>query len=386
MWHLRDYVKWLTCLQFSICLCSGPPEKPSNLSCITYYDKNMTCWWNPGKDKHITTTYQLKLFIPSIPLQSCIPENFKNSCTIFYPDFHYYVDYIIWVEAKNNFGKTDSDHLVMDTMNSVKPEPIFITSVQPGHGLSRSLIVRWKKPLKLPKVFPLKYCLRYRMAGTADWIEVELNETSSQAEFFMIEGLKPFTKYIVAIRCMKQDGKGYWSDWSLEKTGTTSEDQPSQGPDLWIVNKNPSSQNRSILIMWKEPSKSEANGVIKGYQLKIKERKSQAVMCINSTNLEYSLILSGESYTIAITAYNSVGNSPASVLIVPSANQKELPPVLHVSAAPHNDQLMVEWKASSSTVNTYVVEWCVVESDSNECSGPVHWMYEPNTTNKAFVK
>ncbi|GCC26715.1 interleukin-6 receptor subunit beta-like [Chiloscyllium punctatum] len=386
MWHPRDYVRWLTCLQFSVCLCSGPPEKPSNLSCITYYDKNMTCRWNPGKDKHITSSYQLKLFIPSIPLQSCIPENSKNSCTIFYPDLRYYVDYTIWVEAKNNFGKTDSDHLVLDIMNSVKPEPIFITSIQPGHGLSRSLIVKWKNPLKLPKVFPLKYHLRYRMAKTADWIEADQNETSHHAEFFMIKGLRPFTKYIVAIRCVKQDGKGYWSDWSLEKTGTTSEDRPSQGPNLWIVNKNPNSQNRPVLIMWKELSKSEAKGIIKGYQLKIKEKKSQAVMCINSTNLEYSLILSGESYVISITAYNSVGNSPESVLLVPSANQKELPAVQYVSAIPHNDQLMVEWKAPSSTVNTYIVEWCVADSDSNECSGLVDWIYKPNTTNKAFVK
>ncbi|XP_038646865.1 interleukin-6 receptor subunit beta-like [Scyliorhinus canicula] len=385
MGYRRNCVIWVTCLQFSVCLCSGPPEKPTNLTCVTYYDKNMTCWWNPGHGTLVPTTYQLNLFIPSLHLQNCIPELSKNSCTIYYPNIRYYVDYTIWVEAKNNFGKTDSDHIVLDAMDSVKPEPIFITSVQPGHGSSRSLIVKWENPGKLPIIFPLKYHLRYRMAGTVDWIQIRPEGILPHREDFTIKGLKPFTKYIVAICCMGQDGKGYWSDWSSEKSGTTSEDQPAQGPDLWIVNKNPNSQSRPVLIMWKELSTSDANGIILGYQLQIKERKSQAVAWINSTDLEYSRVLSGESYIITIAAYNSVGNSPESQLIVPPANPEELPPVLQVHAAAHNERLLVEWKAPNATVNRYIVEWCVAESDSNQCSGPVHWMNEPNSTEKAFV-
>ncbi|XP_067842200.1 interleukin-6 receptor subunit beta-like isoform X2 [Heptranchias perlo] len=385
MWYPQGSVILVMCLQFSMCLWSVPPEKPTNLSCITYYDKNMTCWWNPGKDTHVPTTHQLKLFIPSIRLQNCTPEYSKNLCTIFYPNIRYYVDYSIWVEAENNFGKTDSDHIVLDAMDSVKPEPIFITSVQPGQGLSMALIVKWKNPSKLPIVFPLKYHLQYQMAKAVDWIQIQLEGASPRRESFTIKGLKPFTEYIVTICCMKRDGKGYWSDWSLEKSGTTSEDQPSQGPNLWMVNKNPKSQSRAVLIMWKELNKSDANGIILGYRMQIKERKSQSVTWINSTDLEYSLILSGEAYTITITAYNSVGNSPESTLTVPPANQEELPPVLHVCTASHDDQLMVKWKAPNSTVKKYVVEWCVAESDSNHCSEPGQWMYEPNSTEKAFV-
>ncbi|XP_078078679.1 interleukin-6 receptor subunit beta-like [Mustelus asterias] len=345
----------------------------------------MTCWWNPGEDALVSTTYQLKLFIPSIRLQNCIPEHSKNSCTIYYPNIRYFVDYTIWVEAKNKYGKTDSDHIVLDAMDSVKPEPIFITSVQPGHGSGGALIVKWENPWKLPFIFPLKYHIQYRMAGTVGWIQIQLEEIPPHQEVFTIKGLKPFTKYIVAIRCMRRYGNGYWSDWSLEKTGTSSEDQPAQGPDLWIVNKNPNLQSRPVLIMWKELSPSDANGIILGYQLQIRERKSQTVAWINSTDLKYSLVLSGESYKIAITAYNSVGNSPESTLIVPPANPEELPPIQHVQAAPHNEQLMVEWKAPNSSVNRYTLEWCVAESDSDQCTGPVHWRNEPNSTEKAFV-
>ncbi|XP_007890430.2 interleukin-6 receptor subunit beta-like [Callorhinchus milii] len=270
-------------------------------------------------------------------------------------------------------------------MDKVKTEPPEIISVQPVGDQSDALSVKWVIDMKLPAVFHLKYDLRYQKIGTTDWKQIQIENASLPKKSFIIEGLKPFTVYTVAIRCMNINGKGYWSEWSLEKNGSTSEDNPSQGPALWMVNKNPKSENRTILIMWKEVGVCDANGIILGYRVQVKEKRNQSVIQLNTTKLEHILVLSGKAYTITIIAFNSAGESPESTLTVPAAHQGELAPVQNISASPYGDQLVVEWKSPSSTVNGYVIEWCLAELDNDQCSEQVHWRYEHNTTEQAFV-
>uniref|UniRef100_A0A4W3JUF9 Fibronectin type-III domain-containing protein n=1 Tax=Callorhinchus milii TaxID=7868 RepID=A0A4W3JUF9_CALMI len=180
----------------------------------------MTCSWIV--ERHTQT--KLKLSISSGHVQVCKPEHFNNFCTIFYPNIHYYVEYTIWVEAENSLGKILSDSLLLDAMDKVKTEPPEIISVQPVGDQSDALSVKWVIDMKLPAVFHLKYDLRYQKIGTTDWKQIQIENASLPKKSFIIEGLKPFTVYTVAIRCMNINGKGYWSEWSLEKNGSTSED------------------------------------------------------------------------------------------------------------------------------------------------------------------
>uniref|UniRef100_A0A4W3K5P4 Interleukin-6 receptor subunit beta-like n=1 Tax=Callorhinchus milii TaxID=7868 RepID=A0A4W3K5P4_CALMI len=129
----------------------------------------------------------------------------------------------------------------------------------------------------------------------------------------------------------------------------------------------------------------DANGIILGYRVQVKEKRNQSVIQLNTTKLEHILVLSGKAYTITIIAFNSAGESPESTLTVPAAHQGELAPVQNISASPYGDQLVVEWKSPSSTVNGYVIEWCLAELDNDQCSEQVHWRYEHNTTEQAFV-
>lgn len=56
------------------------------------------------------------------------------------------------------------------------------------------------------------------------YFQVPLEDTASPRTSFTLQDLKPFTEYVFRIRCIKEDGKGYWSDWSEESSGITSED------------------------------------------------------------------------------------------------------------------------------------------------------------------
>lgn len=54
--------------------------------------------------------------------------------------------------------------------------------------------------------------------------QVPLEDTVSPRTSFTVQDLKPFTEYVFRIRSIKENGKGYWSDWSEEASGTTYED------------------------------------------------------------------------------------------------------------------------------------------------------------------
>ncbi|XP_078405722.1 interleukin-6 receptor subunit beta isoform X2 [Cetorhinus maximus] len=362
-----------------------PPEKPKNLSCITYHERNMTCSWNPGNNTCLPTSYQFKLSIAPDKLKSYqLPNNMNNSYTIFYPNISYFVRNEIWVEVLNDLGSAKSDPLYLDPVDVIKPDPPKITSVQHVIEISTVLAVKWENP-SVPYTYQLKYNLRYRIVDTQEWMQVPPEDTKSHRVSFLVQNLKPFTDYAFAIRCKRNDETGYWSDWSLEKIGKTLEANPLRGPPIWRTVENLESSKRRIRIMWKELAKSDANGIILKYQITITEKRSMKIKRIETKKLEYSIALSNEEYEIRLNASNSAGDSPNEILILPAARKSALPPVQNLRAYPQDDQLLVEWKPPVPAVSSYVIEWCE-ESSKDLCPGPLYWQRVQKIESKAFLK
>ncbi|XP_067889406.1 interleukin-6 receptor subunit beta isoform X2 [Heterodontus francisci] len=358
-----------------------PPEKPKNLSCITYFNKNMTCSWDPGNNTYLSTSYQLKLSIAPGNVESYpLPNGMNNSYTVLYPFIHYFVLTTIWVEVNNDLGSAKSDSLLLDPVDVIKPDPPKITSVQQVTGISTVLAVKWTNP-SVPITYQLKYNLRYRTVDTQQWTQVPPEDTKSHRESFLVQNMKPFTNYVFTIRCKKNDETGYWSNWSLEKIGKTPEASPLRGPSIWRTVANLDFLKRRIRIMWKKLDKSDANGIIMRYQMTIKEKNSMKIQRIETEDLEYNITLSQAEYEFTLIASNSAGDSPNEILILPATRESALPPVQNLSAYPQDGQLVVEWKPPVSAV----IEWCE-ESSKDLCPGPLYWQREQKTTNKTFLK
>ncbi|KFP52445.1 Interleukin-6 receptor subunit beta, partial [Cathartes aura] len=209
-------------------------------------------------------------------------------------------------------------------------------------------------------------------------------DTASPRTSFSVQGLRPYTEYVFSIRCMKEDGVGYWSDWSEEKTGVTTEDKPSKGPPIWrIIDASRSPASWTVHLMWKALEPFEANGVILQYEVTVRTKSSLSSppekYNVNTTNL--TLKLPNGTYEVTVIAHNRVGASPPSVLLIPASNSKA--PVKNVRTLPKDGKLWVGWTAPNSYVLKYVIEWCLV-SNSSDCI--IEWQNEPGNVQGTYLK
>uniref|UniRef100_A0A672TM33 Interleukin-6 receptor subunit beta n=1 Tax=Strigops habroptila TaxID=2489341 RepID=A0A672TM33_STRHB len=352
-----------------------PPEKPKNLSCIVHQVSKLTypmnCTWNPGRHTFLDTHFRLKYRWLQENFPDCIPKDVNNSCTI--TEVQFFVNMKVWVEAANALGKAESDPLILDPIEIVKPLPPHNLSVNSG-VLPTVLKLSWENRISAA-VMKLKFNIRYRIMGDTNWMQVPPEDTASPRTSFSVQGLRPYTEYVFSIRCMKEDGVGYWSDWSEEKTGVTTEDKPSKGPPIWrIIDVSHSPPSWSVHLMWKALEPFEANGVILQYEVTVRAKSSLSSppekYSVNTTNL--TLKMPNGTYEVTVVARNKVGASPPSVLLIPN-----------VRTLPKDGKLWVGWTAPNSYVLKYVIEWCLV-SNSSDCI--IEWQNEPGNVQGTYLK
>ncbi|KAM6304540.1 interleukin-6 receptor subunit beta isoform 2-T3 [Podargus strigoides] len=361
-----------------------PPEKPKNLSCIVRQMSQltypMTCTWNPGRHTFLDTHFRLKYRWPQESFPDCIPKGANNSCTI--SDVQFFVNLELWVEAANALGKAESDPLVLDPIEIVKPLSPHNLSVNSGI-LPTVLKLSWENQIS-GAVMKLKFNIRYKIVGDTNWMQVPPEDTASPRTSFSVQGLRPYTEYVFSIRCMKEDGVGYWSNWSEEKTGITTEDKPSKGPSVWrIIDTSRSPASWTVHLMWKALEPFEANGVVLQYEVTVRAKSSlyspPEKYNVNTTNL--TLKLPNGTYEVTVIARNRVGASPPSVLLIPARNSKA--PVKNVRTLPKDGKLWVGWTAPNSYVLKYVIEWCLV-SNSSDCI--IEWQTESGNVQGTYLK
>ncbi|KAF3821685.1 hypothetical protein GH733_009727, partial [Mirounga leonina] len=349
---------------YGIRIISGlPPEKPKNLSCIVNEGKKMMCQatekFADCKTKRDTPT----------------------SCTVDYSPV-YFVNIEVWVEAENALGKVTSDHINFDPVDKVKPNPPHNLSVSNSEELSSILKLTWINS-SIQGFIRLKYNIQYRTRDASIWSQIPPEDTASTRSSFTVQDLKPFTEYVFRIRCMKEDGKGFWSDWSEEASGITYEDRPSKAPSFWYkIEPSRTHGYRSVQLIWKTLPPFEANGKILDYEVTLTRWKSRLQnYTVNDT--KWTVNITNERYIATLTARNLVGKSDAAVLTIPAYDFQATRPVTDLKAFPKDNMLWVEWTAPNESVNKYVLEWCVL-SDKSPCIPD--WQQEDGTVHRTYLR
>lgn len=357
-----------------------PPDIPTNLSCIVNEGKNMQCHWDPGRETYLETNYTLKSEWATEKFPDCQTKH-GTSCIVSYRPI-YFVNMEVWVEAENALGKASSESVNFDPVDKVKPSPPHNLSVTNSEELSSILKLSWVNS-GLGGDLRLKSDIQYRTKDASTWIQVPLEDTVSPRTSFTVQDLKPFTEYVFRIRSIKEDGRGYWSDWSEEASGTTYEDRPSKPPSFWYkINPSHTQEYRSARLIWKTLPLSDANGKILDYEVILTQSKSISQM-YTVTGTELVVNLTNNRYVASLAARNVVGKSAAAVLTIPGSHFRASHPVVDLKAFPKDNLLWVEWTPPSKSVNKYIIEWCVL-SENSPCIPD--WQQEDATVNRTHLR
>ncbi|KAK5852187.1 hypothetical protein PBY51_023676 [Eleginops maclovinus] len=193
----------------------NPPEKPALTRCRSPEKETFTCWWEPGSDGGLPTTYALYYRKENSETVYECPDYHtagENSCFFNKNDTSIWVNYNISVVAANALGRAFSDPVDIDVVYIVKPNPPekLKVAVMEDKGWP-FLRVSWEPPHKADTRsgwITLIYELRVRLEEEDDW-EMHL---AGQQKMFNIFSLRSGGKYLVEVRC-KPD-HGFWSEWS----------------------------------------------------------------------------------------------------------------------------------------------------------------------------
>ncbi|KAM8871868.1 prolactin receptor a [Synchiropus picturatus] len=208
-----------TVVIFFLCTVVGArytlPGKPALTSCRSPEKETFTCWWKPGDDGGLPTTYALYYSRENSDKVIECPDYHtagEFSCFFNKKDTSLWINYNITVVATNALGSTSSDPVDIDVVYIVQPNPPEKVSFSILEDKSLPFLrVSWEPPLKADTRsgwITLVYEIRIKLEEDIDW---EMH-SAGQQKFYSIFGLRSGGSYLVQVRC-KPD-HGFWSDWS----------------------------------------------------------------------------------------------------------------------------------------------------------------------------
>ncbi|XP_025030363.1 interleukin-6 receptor subunit beta-like, partial [Python bivittatus] len=365
-------------------------------SCVSFWGKNITCYWDLLPEMDSPTTYTLQVTEEAGRcrgdfgiIKHCVADQGERSCGI--PVENLFAFYKIKLIAQNRQLRADSSEKCVHGMSIVKLNPPVLNVI--AHQ-SRCLQLEWNLPGdELMSATEAQYEIQYHDLVEMSSMQVNFTAVENVPVFANICGLFPFTNYSVQVRAkylpsfaFQSDGGPFWSDWSLEKFARTLPAVPSRGPAFWRKLGSPGAdKKRVVVLMWKPLKPKEANGEILGYSLHSQRKGEPVVPRYITHNLQCSLLLPArEEFIFFLTAKNTVGVSPPSKLVIPALRNPEAPPsTLPLLASPAGDHaLLLQWPLPSTPKMDFILEWNKLPMKEG---GDSHWQYQPENVNQAVI-
>ncbi|XP_051709761.2 oncostatin-M-specific receptor subunit beta isoform X4 [Oryctolagus cuniculus] len=349
-------------------------EEPKDFSCETRDFKTLKCTWEPGPDTGLAWSKQ--------PSQSyTLLESFsrrKEHCQ--------HRSWCHWQISQGsqetyNFTLLAENRLRRRSVNLLfnltrRVHPVDPQSIKFENVSARSAIMTWKE-YSIVNHCTLLCQVELRGEGEVTQqhnVSVEVNGE------YVLSGLEPDTQYATQVRCASASHFWKWSDWVPQKI-ITFEAAPSEAPDVWRnVTSEPGRQN--VALFWKPLSKHQANGKILFYNVVIENLDSASrlqLLSIPAPATQQELMLDPRcSYRIHVTANNSMGTSPASIVAVAGDPGNGTENVKEERITGTDGGFPLSWKPKSGDVAGYVVDWCAHPRDT---SCDFQWKHVgPNTT------
>uniref|UniRef100_A0ABM5ENZ0 Granulocyte colony-stimulating factor receptor-like n=1 Tax=Pogona vitticeps TaxID=103695 RepID=A0ABM5ENZ0_9SAUR len=373
------------------------PLMPKIHYCVSFWAKNITCYWDLLPETHSPITYTLHITEESGRCRQdfgrpsrCVARWGERSCGV--PVENLFAFYKIQLTAESRGVQVRSLEKCIQGMAVVKLSSPMVNALLANQ--SRCFQLEWSLPGdEVVSVSEAQYEIQYRDVAEKSWAQVNFTAAENGQAFANICGVSPFTNYSVRVRAkyllshsLQGDGDPFWSNWSPERYVRTLPAVPSRGPALWRkFGISGADGKRDVILMWKPLKPKEANGEILIYSL-FSQRKGESAgpQCL-TRELQCTLrLLMGAGYTFSITARNIAGVSPVTSLIVlPSDGQEELSSTFPVLASPATDHsFLLRWSLPHFPAIRYVFEWGRLPRKKGE---DVFWHDHSGNTNHMVI-
>ncbi|XP_053132291.1 protein sidekick-1 isoform X2 [Hemicordylus capensis] len=300
--------------------------------------------------------------------------------------------YIFRASAKTRQGWGEPlEATVITTEKRERPAPPRELRVPQSEVTSRSLQLRWVPGSDGSS--PIRYfTVQMKELPDGDW-QTYSSSISHEATSCIIDRLNPFTSYKLRLKATNDIGD---SDFGAETEAvTTLQDVPGEPPSSVLVTPHTTS---SVLVQWQPPKVESMNGLLLGYRIYYRELEYESAgpgpesktvktpsalraeltpqssfKTVNSssvlTTYELTQLKKYKRYEVAVTAYNIVGESPASApveVFVGEAAPAMPPQKIQVNALSAS-QLEVAWEpppvdSQNGNIQGYKVYYWEVDS------------------------
>lgn len=215
--------------------CVSAPDKPTLKRCRSPEKETFTCWWEPGYDGGLPTTYTLYYRLEnSETVLECPDYETAGEHSCYFDKNHtsIWVNYNITVVATNQLGSSYSNPVDVDVVYIVQPHTPENVRVQVKEDEQEPYLrVSWEKPHNADTGsgwITLVYQLRLKLLNQNEWEE----HVAGQQKSFNIYSLHSGGSYLVQVRC-KPD-HGLWSEWSEPTYAQVPEYIPKER-SIWIL-------------------------------------------------------------------------------------------------------------------------------------------------------
>ncbi|KAF6082866.1 sidekick cell adhesion molecule 1 [Phyllostomus discolor] len=223
--------------------------------------------------------------------------------------------YLFRLSAKTRQGWGQPlEATVITTEKRERPAPPRELLVPQAEVTARSLRLQWVPGSD--GASPIRYfTVQVRELPAGQW-QTYSSSVSHEATACVVERLRPFTSYKLRLKATNDIGD---SDFSTETEAvTTLQDVPGEPPTCVSVTPHTTS---SVLVQWQPPRDESLNGLLQGYRIYYRELESEAAAAAEPRTLRTPSALRTElpdlkkyrRYEVALTAYNIIGESPATV-------------------------------------------------------------------------
>ncbi|XP_028851004.1 interleukin-6 receptor subunit beta isoform X2 [Denticeps clupeoides] len=312
--------------------------------------ETLTCRWRP---RHVAgATSSSLIFRPK--------KGFRHCSYIFNLSGLFNVT----LKTKNleTNNETLSEPHMVDMHLSVKAPRPNVTLIKASETM---LNITWSNGQWGAEMWETKYCkIRRRSVNKDQWMETPTLVPVKRGDEMMyaMDGLKPFTRYMLAVSCIGH--YGHWSDWSLVAAGMTQESVPAKPPHVsYSIRASGSEGTQHLLLIWAPLHPRYSNGKVLGYNVTFYPPKYLGLKrTVTVTGLKISLEVLMERYEVAVSAYNSAGESPRRRLTVDAGHHRTLAPVRGLWVHSKDGVLWLQWDVPPQPASELAIEWRPTDS------------------------